>query len=93
LFYAHKLGSYEEISFYGLVLHEKCPNACLQHSEGAKDFLRLLFCFSFSFWVGFQADVETDEVYAQMTLQPLSPVNSSIMNCMIALMVWWKNCY
>ena len=22
----------------------------------------------------FQADVETDEVYAQMTLQPLSPV-------------------
>ena len=24
--------------------------------------------------VAFQADVETDEVYAQMTLQPLTPV-------------------
>jgi hypothetical protein len=24
--------------------------------------------------MGFQADVETDEVYAQMTLQPLTPV-------------------
>lgn len=27
--------------------------------------------------VEFQADVETDEVYAQMTLQPLSPVTLS----------------
>jgi hypothetical protein len=25
--------------------------------------------------VNFQADVETDEVYAQMTLQPLTPVS------------------
>lgn len=28
--------------------------------------------------VAFQADVETDEVYAQMTLQPLTPVILSI---------------
>lgn len=35
--------------------------------------------------LGFQADVETDEVYAQMTLQPLSPVISFIILDMIKL--------
>lgn len=34
-----------------------------------------------------QADVETDEVYAQMTLQPLSPVNCNvvIVHCIFSL--------
>ena len=35
----------------------------------------LVLCFIISVIPFFQADAETDEVYAQMTLQPLNPVN------------------
>ena len=47
--------------------------------EPWKHFLLKLSKFSFVFIISviplFQADAETDEVYAQMTLQPLNPVN------------------
>lgn len=36
-----------------------------------------MMCYvSMGFVSTFQADVETDEVYAQMTLQPLTPVHT-----------------
>lgn len=56
----------------------QCNNAC-------KSFSDFVVCDSKHFsclgWWNlksscFQADIETDEVYAQMTLQPLSPVCS-----------------
>jgi len=41
--------------------------------------------------VDFQADVETDEVYAQMTLQPLTPVWWLSLTCLHY--VFWTSLY
>jgi hypothetical protein len=59
----------------------RCHNACAQSSPSLKSLLLLDRFISLPtdvddcLLVRRQADVETDEVYAQMTLQPLNPVS------------------
>lgn len=53
----------------------RCHNACAQSSHHRLKFLRFVWPISDADKLFVQADVETDEVYAQMTLQPLNPVS------------------